>query len=332
MDASTLDRLEPWLSDHVDASRPVRAELIAAGRSNLTYKLTDASDRSWALRRPPEGPKVQSAHDVLREYRVISALEKGSNVPVARTFGADAGALLGSPFFVMEFVEGSILRGRKQSSKLTEACRAAAARSLIEAFDAIHKTDFDASGLADLAPSAGYLSRQLERWFGSFNRVRTRDVPAVESLYNWLVANLPADSATTLVHGDFRLDNAVIDDGGTVLAILDWELATLGDPLTDLAVAWAYWAGDGDEAVGPTALPGFPDRDGFLATYVELSGRDIGDLKWHKVFAYWKLACVAEQLAARYGGGGGGGDRSRTDNLLEHTLRFAQRASDLVEG
>jgi len=330
MDSDILLRLEPWLRERVGATGPLEASLIAGGRSNQTYRVTDAAGSSWALRRPPDGPRVASAHDVLREARIISALAHERDVPVPQVYGTDGGNVLGEPFFVMEFVEGTVLRGRRQSSQLSEPQRASSARSLIEVLAAIHETDLAGTGLDDLAPSTGYLTRQLDRWYGSYNRVRNRMVPDVDSVHQWLLENLPPISAVCLVHGDFRIDNAVVNDDGIVIAVLDWELATLGDPLTDLALTLAYWSGEGDEAVGPTALPGFPDREGVIRHYSEVSGRDLSGLRWHQVFAYWKLACAAEQIAARYAGGGGGGDRSGLDDIRSHTPRFAQRALHLA--
>lgn len=329
MDARQLASLEAWLGAIVGARPPVAAVLFAGGRSNLTYALTDAAGDRWVLRCPPEGLKVGRAHDVLREHRVMNALAEADGVAVPRTYGADAGDVLGVPCFVMEHVDGVVLRGRKQSSLLSEPVRARASTALVDAFAAIHAADLARTGLADLAPHTGYLERQLDRWYASFEATRTRSIPAVDDLHSWLARNLPETSEATLVHGDFRLDNAVFDDAGRLRAILDWELATIGDPLADLALTVAYWAGEGEEAVGPAALPGFPDRRQLIDRYADVSGRSVDTLHWYLVLAYWKLACIAEQVAARYARGGGGGDRSAADDLGCHTIRFAARACEI---
>jgi aminoglycoside phosphotransferase (APT) family kinase protein len=323
--------LEPWLIDHISARGPLDVELIAAGRSNLTFSITDAGGQRWALRRPPEGLTVASAHDVVREARIMRALGP-SAVPVPVVSGVEpAGDVIGAPFFVMEFVEGAILRGRKQSGLVDLEVRARASQSIVESLVAIHGVDLDTAGLADLAPATGYLERQMERWYDSYQRVTTEPVAAVDEVLGWLRENQPDSPETTLVHGDYRLDNAIVDQAGNVLAILDWEIATLGDPVADLALMVAYWAGEGDEAVGPAALPGFLDRQGVVDAYAKRSGRDLGALGWHLVLAYWKLACISAQIQARYARGGGGGDRSRLEGLQEQTRRFAERAQGMIE-
>jgi aminoglycoside phosphotransferase (APT) family kinase protein len=289
---------------------PLTASLVAGGKSNLTFRIDDAAGRSFALRRPPLGKLLPKAHDVVREHRLISALAEHSSVPVpAPVAVCPDPTVIGAPFFLMDFVEGAILRNRRSAAAVAEPVRAAAAEHLVEILVALHAVTPEELGLADLAPPDGYLSRQLTRWKAQFDRSRTRDVPDVDAVAAWLGGRIPPQTETRLVHGDYRLDNAILAPDGRILAVLDWEIATLGDPLADLAVLLVYWAGEGDEAVGPTAQPGFPDRSAVAERYAALSGRSLETLAYHLVFAYWKLACVAEGVHARYASGCGGGDR-----------------------
>ena len=308
-----LEGLSVWAAGNgrdAGLQLPLRAALVAGGKSNLTYRIDDAGGRSFALRRPPLGKLLPKAHDVIREHRLISALAERSAVPVPTPVAPCSDpAVIGAPFFLMEFVEGAILRNRRSAGAVTEAVRAAAAERLVETLVALHAVTPEELGLADLAPPDGYLTRQLTRWKAQFDCSRTRDVPDVEAVASWLAERIPPQTETRLVHGDYRLDNAILAPDGRILAVLDWEIATLGDPLADLAILFVYWAGEGDEAIGPTSLTGFPDRAAIAERYSALSGRSLDTLGYHLVFAYWKLACVAEGVYARYAAGGGGGDR-----------------------
>jgi aminoglycoside phosphotransferase (APT) family kinase protein len=313
---------------------PLTAALVAGGKSNLTYRIDDAAGRSFALRRPPLGRLLPKAHDVVREHRLIAALHHRSDVPVPRPVAACTDPdVIGAPFFLMDFVDGTVLRNRRTAGEVGEAVRAAAAGGLVDTLVALHAADPQTLGLADLAPPDGFLARQLIRWKSQFDRSRTRDVPHIDDVGAWLTQRVPPQTETVLVHGDYRLDNAILDADGGVLAIIDWEIATLGDPLADLAILLVYWAGEGDEAVGPTALPGFPDRAAVAERYRRLSGRSLDALPYHLVFAYWKLACVAEGVYARYAAGGGGGDRNfNLDAIAAAGPKMAKRARALIDG
>jgi len=313
---------------------PLRATLVKGGKSNLTYRVDDATGRSFALRRPPLGPLLPKAHDVVREHRLISALHRHSPVPVPPPVAACADPEpIGAPFFLMEFVDGRVLRNRRRAAEVPEPVRAAAADHLVDILVTLHATDPAALGLADLAPPDGYIARQLARWQQQFDRSRTREVPDVDDVGRWLAERIPPQTETRLVHGDFRLDNAIIDDGGRILAVLDWEIATLGDPLADLAVLLVYWGGAGEPAIGATDLAGFPDRAAVAARYARASGRDLAALAYHRVFAYWKLACVAEGVYARYAAGGGGGDATvDLEAQAAVTVRMAARARAIIDG
>lgn len=312
---------------------PLHASLVAGGKSNLTFRIDDATGRSLALRRPPLGKLLPKAHDVIREHRLISALSERSAVPVPAPVAACTDpAVIGAPFFLMDFVEGAILRDRRSAAAVPEPVRGAAAERLVETLIALHAVTPEDLGLADLAPPDGYLTRQLTRWKAQFDRSRSRDVPDVDAVAAWLGERIPPQTETRLVHGDYRLDNAILAADGRILAVLDWEIATLGDPLADLAILLVYWAGEGDEAIGPTSVAGFPDRATVAERYAALSGRTLDTLGYHIVFAYWKLACVAEGVYARYASGGGGGDRQvDLEAIAAIGPVMASRARELIE-
>jgi aminoglycoside phosphotransferase (APT) family kinase protein len=312
LDAETLHRLSQWFATEVPGSQPpLTADLVTGGKSNLTYRVSDAAGTSWAVRRPPAGPKAPTAHNVLREHLVIAALHDHSDFPVPKPAGTcDDETVLGAPFMVTAFVDGMVLRTKRIAATISETTRQTAANSLIDVLARLHQLAPDQIGLQDLAPSTGYLERQLDRWRTQYDRSRQRQIADLESMHTWLGEHLPPPVPPCLVHGDYRLDNAIFDEHGRVAAVLDWEIATLGDPLADLALMVVYWAGPGLEAVGPTSLPGFPDRDAVIARYTSTTGIDLTHLRWYLAFSYWKLACAAEGIYARYAAGGGGGDRS----------------------
>jgi aminoglycoside phosphotransferase (APT) family kinase protein len=327
--ADAVHRLNTWFLQQVPAAKgSLTAELVTGGKSNLTYRVRDSAGTAWAVRRPPLGPKAPTAHDVLREHRIIAALHAHSRFPVPTPVGACSDeSVIGAPFMVTSFVEGIVLRTRRITAELPETVRTTAAENLIEALAQLHQLEPSCLGLEGLAPPTGYLGRQLARWRTQYDRSRRRTIDDIESMHVWLADHLPPDSRPCLVHGDYRLDNAIFDRQGTLLAVLDWEIATIGDPLADLALMVVYWAGPGEEAVGPTSLPGFPDRDAVIARYTAATGADIAPLSWYLAFSYWKLACAAEGIYARYAAGGGGGDRSvKLDHIGQLATTLAARA------
>ncbi len=329
-----------WMSAHVDgAEPPFRFELIAGGRSNLTYRVTDRSGRSFALRRPPVSHVLPTAHDMQREFTVISALVP-TGVPVPRTYGlCTDDSVNGAPFYVMSFVEGQIVRDERSASALTESARAEAGRSLVDTLTRLHAVDIDAIGLGDFARREGYIARQLKRWHTQFaqSTLDGETGPAVvDRVYELLCARIPEQQGVAVVHGDYRLDNTVLDDAGNVAAILDWEICTLGDPLADLGLFLVYWAepGDGDHAllgVAPTTLPGFARRAELLERYATASGRDVSAIAYYRAFGLWKLACILQGVHVRYVGGAAAGDRSGVDQFAAHVGRLGERALAEVE-
>jgi aminoglycoside phosphotransferase (APT) family kinase protein len=287
---------------------PLRFALLSGGRSNLTYQVTDQGGRSWALRRPPLHGVLASAHDMAREYRIIAALGS-TGVPVPKAMGlCEDEEINGAPFFVMDFVDGMVLRTAAESAqRLDERQRRATSEQLVDTLVTLHEVDPDAVGLGTLGRREGYVARQLRRWHGQWQQVRTRDLPLMDEVHARLTASVPAQQGCVIAHGDYRLDNVILWPGGQVAGVVDWELCTLGDPLADLATLQVYWA-DPDEGWSvlpgaPTAVKGFMRRDEIAQRYAARSGRDLSDLERYKAFAYWKLACILEGVYSRHRSG-----------------------------
>jgi aminoglycoside phosphotransferase (APT) family kinase protein len=330
-------RVTAWFEANIPgAVPPLSFELIAGGRSNLTYKVTDAAGHAYALRRPPTSHVLPTAHDMSREYRIITALGP-TPVPVAPSLGfCDDESVNGRPFYVMGFVEGHIVRDAATAEKVfDEGQRRAAGESLADVLAEIHAVDVDAVGLGGLGRREGYIARQLKRWYSQFqqsNELTERRVPLVDEMHDKLAANIPEQRGATIVHGDYRLDNTMLGDDGRVKAVLDWEICTLGDPLADVGLLMVYWADPGENSpallVAPTALPGFPRRAELAARYAEGAGRDVSALDFYIAFGYWKLACILEGVYARYAGGAMGGDRSGFEGFSQQVLRLAEAARD----
>ena len=298
-----------WLQAHVaGAVAPFTFDVIAGGHSNLTFKVTGADGTAFVLRRPPLGHVLASAHDMGREHRIISGLQQ-SAVPVAPALGfCDDLSVNDAPFYVMGFVNGYVLRDRPTSEAvLTVDGRRAASESLVDTMAAIHSVDLQAAGLHELGRHEGYIARQLKRWYGQWNQQKTRELSAVDRVHDELSRRIPEQGPATIVHGDYRLDNCMVDATGKVIAVLDWEICTLGDPLADLGLLQVYWTGPNDPASAwtgsATTAEGFYDRAQLAERYAAVSGRDLSDLPFYVSFAYWKLACILEGVYARYLGG-----------------------------
>jgi aminoglycoside phosphotransferase (APT) family kinase protein len=284
-------------------------ELIAGGRSNLTYRLDLGSAPRLVLRRPPLGHVLPTAHDMAREYRVLSALH-GTAIPVPApvAFCPDA-EVIGAPFYLMQYVDGLVLRTREDGEQVTPGQARQLSERLAEMLAAIHGLDLAAAGLTGFGRPDGYLARQLARWQRQWELSTTRDVPGYQRLVERLTAGLPAGGDGTLVHGDFRLDNMLVVLGGRpdIAAVVDWEMSTLGDPLADLGLTLMYWADAADEdlrminvGAGVTSLPGFFSRAQLASRYAELTGRDISGIGYYMAFGCFKLAVVLEGIHARF--------------------------------
>jgi aminoglycoside phosphotransferase (APT) family kinase protein len=319
-------RVARWLSDVLGepiAERGWSAEVISGGLSNVTYRLR-CSGQQLVLRRPPLGPALPRAHDMQREYRVISAL-RSTAVPVPETiaFCGDPD-VLGAPFYAMREVDGVVIRAPEQAGSLTVAQRRIISEALVDVLVDLHDVDVDAVGLSDYGRHGGYAARQLRTWSAQWERSRTRELPDMERLIARLAEAAPIVDETTLVHGDYRLDNTIVRTGERpeIAAVLDWELSTLGDPVADLATLLTYWHDQGDHdraavlvAVGLTAHPGFLTTGELAQRYAARTGRDLSHLDAHLALAAMKLGVILEGVHARYLNGtaiGHGYDRVET--------------------
>ncbi len=327
-----------WFLDHAPVvTPPLRFELITGGHSNLTFSVRDAEERHWVLRRPPLGQVLATAHDMGREHRIISALAP-TDVPVAPTIGLCTDeAVNGAPFYVMDFVDGTVVRDVSVAESLDPEVRAQASRSIIDVLARIHAVDLEACGLDDLGRHEGYIERQLKRWYGQFEKSKSREVPELDQVYEALQAEIPVQVGATIVHGDYRLDNCMVDDTGSVMAVLDWEICTLGDPLADVGLLMVYWTDPDDPRPagglsGATSLDGFLRRPQLLERYAELSGRDLSSIDYYVAFAYWKLACIIEGVYARYKGGSMGhrGDAGSFDFFGQQVLALVESARQAI--
>jgi aminoglycoside phosphotransferase (APT) family kinase protein len=323
---------------------PLTFELIAGGRSNLTYGVTDATGRKLVLRRPPISHVLATAHDMTREHRIISALAS-SDVPVAPALGlCTDDSVNDAPFYVMDFVEGHILRTAQEvEAALDEKAQRVAGEDLVDVLVRLHEVDVDAVGLGDLGRKDGYLQRQLKRWYGQFQKSQEqeqeagvfRPAPIVDEVHELLVAAAPEQQGVAIVHGDYRLDNTVIGDDGKVQAVLDWELCTLGDPLADVGILLAYWT-DRDEGGGvpgmgaATTAPGFPSRAELAELYAARSPLDLSVLPYYVAFAYWKLACIVEGVYVRFASGAMGVQDDSSKFFAQMVIDRAERAREAL--
>jgi aminoglycoside phosphotransferase (APT) family kinase protein len=337
VDGIDVARVGAWFAERVPGLEPpLRYERIAGGHSNLTFRVSDAAGREWALRRPPLGKTLSSAHDMAREHRVVAALG-GTAVPVAPVVGlCEDEAVNGAPFYVMEFVRGPVLRGTAEGEAAfpDEGDRHEIGMRVADTLAAIHAVDPDAVGLGDLGRKEDYVARQLRRWYGQWEKSKTRELAAIDSVHDRLAARIPAQVGASIVHGDYRLDNMILTDSGEVAAVVDWELCTLGDPLADLGTLMAYWPERSapDIAIGMPAnlLPGFPTREELAARYAEASGRDISDLDFYTALGYWKLAIILEGVYARYSAGGYG-KADAEDPGLQAFARLVERLAEAAD-
>jgi aminoglycoside phosphotransferase (APT) family kinase protein len=307
-----LERLLPWFQANVAPVGALRGELIGHGRSNLTYRV-EGDGRSWVLRRPPLAHVLPTAHDMKREFRVLSALV-ATDVPAPAPVAlCDDPAVNDAPFYVMQYVAGFVPADAAElARRYDEPKRTLMSEELIDTLVKLHALDPEQIGLGDFGKPAGFIERQVRRFIDQLDRSRTRDLPELDELARRLKASMPAESGAAIVHGDYRLDNCVLDANGHIAAVLDWEMATLGDPLADMGMLMMYWADrpGGDAATralpgnGATSLPGMLTKDEARGRYARLSGRDLGNLDFYVALAFFKLAVILEGIQARYLQGG----------------------------
>jgi aminoglycoside phosphotransferase (APT) family kinase protein len=329
-----------WLAAHVpDLALPLNFTLIAGGRSNLTFRVEDADGRAWALRRPPVHHVLPTAHDMVREHRLMHSLAP-AGIPVPKTIGLCTDEAVNErPFFVMEFVDGHILRSAPEAEQaFDEATRKGVGDHMADTLAALHRVEPEAVGLGDLGRHEGYIERQLKRWTAQYTQMQVEGVDhhgLVERVSAELARRVPEQQRTSVVHGDYRMDNVVLNDRGEVRAILDWEICTLGDPLADLGLLMVYWADPTDEMAvlgqSPTTAPGFSTRAQVMARYTDSSGLDTSNIAYYTAFGYWKLACILQGVYARYVGGAGAGDQGSVEGYPVQVGRLAQSAADALE-
>ena len=333
------ERVTEWFATHVpEAQAPLAFDLIAGGHSNLTYRVSGAGDGAWVLRRPPLGHVLATAHDMGREHSIISALGP-TDVPVPVTRGlCTDDAVNGAPFYVMDFVDGTVVRNADIArDSFTVDERGAAGLSIVDVLARIHRVDVDAVGLGELGRREDYIARQLKRWHGQWEKSKTRELPVVEEVHAGLLAAIPPQPRTSIVHGDYRLDNCLLGPHGDVVAVLDWEICTLGDPLADVGLLMVYWPEPGDEheilANAPTTVEGFPRRADLLDRYADTSGLDLSGIDYYVAFGYWKLACIVEGVYARYVGGAMGEGRNgpEFDVFAQQVEALARAAAAALE-
>ena len=301
--------LQAYLSSHLNLEGPLTVEQFPAGFSNLTYLLR-INDRELVLRRPPIGAKIKTAHDMSREYRILSHLHPVyDKVPRPLLFSDDE-AIIGAPFYVMERVNGLILRAKPpRGLDLAPTLMRGLSQTFIENLAEIHEVDYEAAGLGDLGSPEGYVKRQVEGWTRRYYNARTDDVPSIEQLAGWLIERLPPDSPTSaLIHNDYKYDNIVLapEDLTRVVAVLDWEMATIGDPLMDFGTSLGYWVETTDPeewqryGFGLTSLPGSFTRAELLDHYIKRTGRPIDDPVFYFAYGLLKIAVIVQQIYFRY--------------------------------
>lgn len=321
-----------WLLAKIpDLQPPVSFAQIVGGRSNLTFFVTDGSGAQWVLRRPPLGHVLKTAHDMAREFRILSALQPSYiPVPVPVALCRDE-SITGAAFYVMERVAGHVLRTRQLVEETVPTIhRNSLGASLVDLLSALHSLPPAHVGLADLGRGARYIERQLHRWRAQVGDGSTDALPLILEVHAHLTRTIPAASRLAIVHGDFRLDNCVVSETGKILALLDWELCTLGDPLADLGMLLVYWSEPGDAMTmlddAPTTASGFPDRAAVLERYSSVSGADLSAINFYLAFAFWKLACIVEGVHVRLAAGTMGASDVAADVYADKAVWLAEEA------
>ncbi|NNN22035.1 MAG: phosphotransferase family protein [Acidimicrobiales bacterium] len=333
--------LSVWLQENVAQSMPpYDYQLVDGGRSNLSYIVSDSTGSKFLLRRPPVSHVLASAHDMKREYRVMEALRDTLvPVPAMYAFCSDE-AVNGAPFYVMEYVEGFVLRDKKsvEDAGLDVAERKKCSSNLVQVLANLHQVDYVAVHLDNFGKPGGYIARQVARWNKQFLAMcEPSEEPygVINAIYEKLEKNIPRETKTTIVHGDFRLDNTVVSKDGEVKAVLDWELSTLGDPLADLALLLVYWvekdSGNPLLVPSPSAMEGFYTKAEVVESYVKLTGQDVSNLDFYVAFSYYKLACILQGVLTRYRLGARAGDSSGAEGFAKQIVLLADMATEALD-
>ena len=304
-----VDSVTEWMDANIDGVTPPLAfTRIKGGHSNLTYRIEDAAGRAYVLRRPPLGDLLPTAHDMMREWRFISAFHP-TEVPVPPPLAyCEDTDVTDASFYVMAFVDGHVLHGAEVSQEAyDEGERRSIGLSFIDVLADMHSHDPDDIGLGDIARKEGYIARQLKRWYSQWNASKTRELPTVDEVHDALAERTPEQGPARVVHGDYRLGNCISSptgSGAKIEAVLDWEIATLGDPLADVGYVLHQWSEPGEEGLAhrmsPTGVAGFVTRKELVDRYAERSGRDLSDIDFYVAFSHWKTASIVEGVYARY--------------------------------
>ena len=302
MEGIELDRVTEWVAERIPRLEPpLEFSLIAGGHSNLTYKFVDTKGDAYVLRRPPLGHVLESAHDMGREHRIISALAE-SDVPVAPTYGlCEDAEVNGASFYLMKFVDGVVPHDAATMAAVPEDERAGIGEHVIEVLSTLHLIDPDDVGLGSLGRKEAYLERQLKRWSKQWLATKTHEIPEMEESERLLHEDMPEQIGATIVHGDYRLGNMIVGDR-RMLALLDWELCTLGDPLADVGYLLNNWVQPGEPGseTAPTGVSGFPTRDEVCAGYEAATGRDLSRINYYRAFSHWRLGAITQGVYKRY--------------------------------
>jgi aminoglycoside phosphotransferase (APT) family kinase protein len=324
-----------WLTEHVDGlAAPFTYDLIAGGRSNLTFRVTDANGVPVVLRRPPLGHVLATAHDMAREHKIIAGVgTTGVPVPPALALCTDED-VNGAPFYVMGWVDGVVLDRPQRADLLPMELRPTAAEQLIDVLADLHAVDPDAVGLGDLGRREGYIERQVRRWSGQWEQSKTHELRAIDEVAVALATRMPVQRGVSIAHGDYRFGNVLVDPGsGRVTAVLDWELCTLGDPLADVGYLGVYWEQPGTLTGDVTIAPGFTAYPDLLQRYATRTGRDLEGIDFYVAFGCWRLAVICEGVYARYVEGKMGDQHDFNLPAARAVVDvLAERALNLVRG
>jgi aminoglycoside phosphotransferase (APT) family kinase protein len=330
-------KVTDWLAGRVpDLVPPLRWTRLEGGHSNFTYRVDDGAGRAMVLRRPPMGVLLPTAHDMGREFTVISALW-GTPVPVPQPIAfCDDDNVTGANFYVMGWVEGRPLyTAREAEEHLTVEARAVTGPSFIDVLASLHSLDPDAIGLGGLGRRDSYIGRQLRRWYSSWNASKDRELPDVDRLHAFLIERMPDQSKVSVVHGDYGLHNCRVAADGHIAAVVDWEISTLGDPLADVGYCINAWVESAEETSGrddpPTILPGFARRHDLLERYALTTGADLGGIDYYRCFNHWKTVCILQGVYARYRQGQKDTEGIEVDAFPPRVDRCLQLATEAAE-
>ncbi|MEM7219007.1 MAG: phosphotransferase family protein [Pseudomonadota bacterium] len=321
-------RVTEWLTARIEGlAAPLRFSLIAGGHSNLTYRCEDDGGRAYVLRRPPLGHVLESAHDMGREHRIVSSLA-GSAVPVADTFGLCTDVEINdAPFYVMNFVDGTVFNGPEDVAGFSNADRAGLSAHIVEILGDLHAITPDDVGLGELGRKEAYIARQLKRWTKQWEATKTHEIPEMDECLAKL-QDIPEQVGASIVHGDYRAGNMIMA-GGRVQAILDWELCTLGDPLADVGYLLNSWVQPGEEGAEETVIGmgGFWSREQLVEAYSEKTGRDLSRIDYYRGFSHWRLAAIGQGVYKRYLVGAMGDDQDVDLEKMKEGVALRARAA-----